>query len=98
MMVLVGSANRDPDVFDQPDVIDVRRAPNPHLGFMIGIHFCVGAPLARLETRIVVEEVLARFPGYELLNPKIDRTFTNKAVMRGVRALPVVLRPETMPT
>jgi cytochrome P450 len=96
VMVLLGSANRDPEVFERPDVIDVRRSPNPHLGFLVGIHFCIGAPLARLESRVMVEELLAHYPDYELVDPEIERTFTNKAVMRGVRELPVVLHPERM--
>jgi cytochrome P450 len=92
VMVLMGSANRDPEVFEDPDRIDVRRSPNPHLGFMVGIHFCIGASLARLESKVVVEEVLARYPEYTLADPEIPRTFTNRAFMRGVTSLPVALR------
>jgi cytochrome P450 len=55
------SANRDEDVFADPDRFDIRRSPNPHLAFGFGEHFCVGAKLARMEARILLEEMLARF-------------------------------------
>jgi cytochrome P450 len=58
----ISSANRDPFVFADPDRLDLRREPNPHLGFGWGLHHCLGAPLARLETRIVVRRLLDRFP------------------------------------
>jgi cytochrome P450 len=60
------SANRDERVFDQPERFDVRRAPNPHLSFGVGAHFCLGAHLARLEIRVFLEELLATFPTLEL--------------------------------
>src|SRR5262249_17726355 len=52
VLVCLGSANRDPDACDRPTVLDISRVPRPHLGFGHGIHFCLGAPLARLEARI----------------------------------------------
>lgn len=58
----IGSANRDPQRFDHPDVLDIERRPNPHVGFGHGIHFCVGAPLARLEAPIALRMLLDRFP------------------------------------
>lgn len=57
------AANRDPRVFDTPDALRLDRTPNPHLGFGHGIHFCLGAALARLELRIALPRLLARFPG-----------------------------------
>jgi cytochrome P450 len=67
LMLLWSSANRDASIFERPDEIDLaRRFPRHHLAFGRGIHFCVGAPLARLETRVVLEELLARTARIEL--------------------------------
>ena len=56
-----GSANRDAQVFDAADEFDIARKPNPHLGFGQGVHYCLGANLARLELRVLFEELLTRF-------------------------------------
>lgn len=66
VMLLMASANRDPLKFDDPDRLDVGRNPNPHLSFGHGIHFCLGAPLARLELEISLREMLKRFKRLEL--------------------------------
>ena len=58
MLMLYGSANRDETVFDHPDELDLTREPNPHLAFGIGPHFCLGANLARMEVKIVFQELL----------------------------------------
>jgi len=71
------SANRDEDVFDEPFAFDVRRSPNPHVAFGHRSHFCLGANLARLEIRIMLEELLARFERLSLDGP-IERFRTNK--------------------
>lgn len=60
VLAMIGSANRDPMRFSHPEQFDVRRSPNPHIAFGHGIHFCVGAPLARLEGRIALSRLLAR--------------------------------------
>jgi cytochrome P450 len=65
-LVMLGSANRDPQAFDRPNEFDIRRDPNPHLAFGRGIHFCLGAPLARLEARIALTDVLQRLPKLRL--------------------------------
>lgn len=62
----IASANRDETVFDHPDVFDIHRHPNPHLAFGYGIHFCLGAPLARLEGQIALRLLLARLPNLAL--------------------------------
>lgn len=83
------SADRDERVFDEPFRFDVRRTPNPHVAFGFRSHFCLGANLARLEIRIVIEELLARFAEIAMAGP-IERFRTNKHA--GVRHMPVVLR------
>ncbi len=63
------SANRDEEVFDEPDAFHVDRRPNPHLGFGIGEHFCLGANLARLELRVIFGELAQRLDEVELAGP-----------------------------
>jgi cytochrome P450 len=85
---LLGAANRDPAVFDEPDRFDIGRADNPHLGFGAGIHFCVGAPLARVELQASLATLLRRFPSLALAEPPQRRP---EFVIRGVRSLPVTV-------
>ena len=87
IVVLLGAANRDPDVFEEPDRLDVGRGDRSHLSFGRGIHHCIGAPLARLEGRIVLEVLLERFSQISLRgeNPR----FRNSIVLRGLESLPV---------
>ncbi len=66
VMPLLGAANRDPRFFDNPEQFDITRTPNKHLGFGYGIHLCLGAWLARLETKVAVNQLLARFPNLAL--------------------------------
>jgi cytochrome P450 len=85
---LLGAANRDPAAFAEPDRLDVTRADNPHLGFGAGIHFCVGAPLARVELQVSLATLLRRFPSLALAEPPQRRP---EFVIRGVRSLPVTV-------
>jgi hypothetical protein len=85
---LLGAANRDPAAFVEPDRFDIERADNPHLGFGAGIHFCVGAPLARVELQASLTTLLDRFPGLALAEQPQRRP---EFVLRGVRSLPVTL-------
>lgn len=84
VQVWEGSANRDSLVFEQPDVFDVTRKPNPHLGFGYGIHYCLGANLARLELRVLFEELLSRFSSARLVKP-VEWTRSNRHT--GIRHL-----------
>jgi cytochrome P450 len=82
---LLGSANRDEEVFPDADKMDISRERNPHIGFGAGIHFCVGAPLARLEMSISLPELFKRFPKMELTDPPVRRqTFS----LRGYETVP----------
>ena len=74
VLMLYPSANRDTDVFDSPDVLDLQRDPNPHLAFGIGPHFCLGANLARMEVKTVFQELFARLPDITIDdNAPLDR-------------------------
>lgn len=84
-----GSANRDSAVFVDADVFDVTRKPNPHLGFGQGVHYCLGANLARLELRVLFEELLSRFSSAELVAP-VEWTRSNRHT--GIRHMVVELR------
>ena len=66
VLLLFASANRDERKFEDPDVFNIRRQPGLHLSLSYGVHHCVGAPLARMETRLILEEVLKQIPEYEL--------------------------------
>ncbi len=85
------SVNRDADFFPDPDVFDVTRTPNEHLAFGIGEHFCLGAGFARLELKVIFEEVLRRFPDIELDGQpeRLRSTFIG-----GIKHLPVKFAPE----
>ena len=83
---LLGAANRDPVVFADADTFDVARDPNPHLAFGVGVHFCLGAPLARMELAESVAALFDRFPDLALAGAPVSRgTF----VLRGNRSVPV---------
>jgi cytochrome P450 len=89
LLIMLASANRDERHFDDPDRFDIRRKPGGHLTFGRGAHFCVGAPLARLEGRIALEEVLKRFPEWsiDLDNARRSRTST----VRGWDSMPALI-------
>ncbi|MBP2475432.1 cytochrome P450 [Crossiella equi] len=83
---LLGSAARDPEVFSNPDALDLGRSPNPHLGFGAGIHYCLGAPLARVEITATLNALRTKLPGLRLAaEPERRREF----VIRGLHTLPV---------
>ncbi|MGE0214267.1 cytochrome P450 [Mycolicibacterium sp.] len=90
VVVWEGSANRDDAVFAAADRFDITRKPNPHLGFGHGVHYCLGANLARLELRVVFEELLARFTSARLVTP-VEWTRSNRHT--GIRHLVVDFHP-----
>ncbi len=85
---LLGAANRDPAVFAEPDTLDVGRADNPHITFGAGVHFCIGAPLARVELQATFGALLDRTSSIELGGEPVRRP---EFVLRGLAELPVVL-------
>ncbi len=88
----IGSANHDESIFPDPERFDVHRAPTRHLAFGHGVHFCLGAPLARLEARIGLKAVLERAPDLHRV-PGRPLTPTEGQLVYGVKSLPVAFRP-----
>jgi cytochrome P450 len=99
LLVCLGSANRDPDRFPDPDVLDIGRSDGPNLGLGHGIHYCLGAPLARLEARVAFEALLGRHPGLRLAAGRDALAWAHGdgLVLRGLVSLPVVLGPVRYP-
>jgi cytochrome P450 len=87
---LIGSANRDADVFSHPDKLDITRKQAGNLSFGRGIHYCLGAPLARLEARIAFEALLRRFSEIRLATDRPP--FKDNLALRGLKALPVAAK------
>jgi unspecific monooxygenase len=85
--LLYASGNRDAARFPQPDVLDLTRADNPHLTFGLGIHYCIGAPLARLEMQVALSALLRRLPGIRIAREPVE--YTGGFIIRGHRAMPV---------
>lgn len=90
VLVWEGSANRDPAAFDRAEQFDITRKPNPHIGFGHGAHFCLGAHLARLELRVLYEELLSRFAEVAVVAP-VEWTRSNRHT--GMRHMMVALEP-----
>jgi len=84
---VLAAANRDPSHFPKPETFDVARNPNEHVSFGEGIHFCLGAPLARLEGAIAIESMLEKFPRLELANPGAKLEYRGSMALRGLREL-----------
>jgi cytochrome P450 len=90
VLPLMSSANRDPQQFPDADALDVRRTPNRHLAFAYGIHFCLGAPLARLEAELTFDTLLRRFPDLALQSG--DARWKPMIFLRGLESLPLAWR------
>jgi cytochrome P450 len=89
LILLLGAGNRDPAVFTDPERLDLGRVENPHLSFSQGIHYCLGAHLARLEAGLALRQLLDRFPDFELAAAPERK---NGVVSRGLASLPLSLR------
>ena len=92
VLMLYQSANRDEDVFDEPDRFRIDRNPNPHLGFGIGTHFCLGASLAKAEIGIVFEELFRRLPDIRVPDDA-GPTRGDSALVLAIDTLPAVFTP-----
>ncbi len=91
VVLLIGSANRDPEVFEEPDRLDIGRSEGSHISFGRGLHHCIGAPLARLEGRVALEVLLERFTSMRLLAD--HPAYRGGVVLRGLESLPVAAVP-----
>ncbi|MGW1602353.1 cytochrome P450 family protein [Streptomyces eurythermus] len=91
VLISLLSANRDEQVFDDSMTFDAERSPNQHMAFGYGMHYCLGAPLARLEAHIAFRQLLERFPRMERQDPAAELSWRPGLVMRGLTELPVKL-------
>ncbi|MFE9248801.1 cytochrome P450 [Streptomyces sp. NPDC007088] len=95
VLVVLAAADRDPERFTAPDTLDLARRDNQHLGYGHGIHYCLGAPLARLEGRTALERLLTRLPDLALDAEPEELRWRGGLIMRGLRTLPVRFTPVT---
>jgi len=86
ILPLLGAANHDPAQFDDPESLNLKRTPNPHVAFGRGIHFCLGSPLARLEGQIAIGMLVRRFPNLGLAGVPVRR---QQITLRGLQSLPI---------
>ncbi|MCI0849850.1 MAG: cytochrome P450 [Chloroflexi bacterium] len=89
VLLMLAAANRDPDVFDHPDELDIEREENPHIAFGSAIHACLGGDLARLEIQIAIGTLVRRFPRLRLASE--DLVWEGSFIIRGLKSLPVAL-------
>ena len=92
MLLMYSSANRDERVFERPDELDVARAHNHHIAFGFGTHFCLGASLARLEIRVMFEELLRRIPDWRLA-PGAEPKILAATFARAYDSVPIEFTP-----
>jgi cytochrome P450 len=89
LFLLLAAGNHDPDEFHAPETLDITRQENKHLSFSNGIHYCLGAPLARLEGAIALSALTQRFPDMRLASERLE--WGDNIILRGLKSLPVVL-------
>ncbi|MEV6397559.1 cytochrome P450 [Streptomyces sp. NPDC051907] len=94
VLVVLAAADRDPERFAEPDALDLSRSDNKHLGYGHGIHYCLGAPLARLEGQTAIATLLRRAPDLRLAGDPDDLRWRGGLIMRGLRTLPVEFTPQ----
>ncbi|WP_279582192.1 cytochrome P450 [Fodinicola feengrottensis] len=94
VQIVLATANRDPRHFDRPEDLDIGRTDNHHLGMGHGIHYCLGASLARMEAEIAIGTLFRRFPHLTLAG-EVPRLGPENPAFRGVSALPVLLHART---
>jgi cytochrome P450 len=94
VLVVLAAADRDPARFAEPDTLDLSRTDNQHLGYGHGIHYCLGAPLARLEGQSALATLLTRLPDLRLAADPAELRWRGGLIMRGLRTLPVAFTPE----
>ena len=87
VMAFIGAADRDPAQFPEPDRLDITRTDNRHVAFGLGIHFCLGAPLARVEGQIAINTLVSRLPKLALATDRPE--YRQSLTLRGLTALPV---------
>lgn len=95
VLVVLAAADRDPAKFREPDTLDLARRDNQHLGYGHGIHYCLGAPLARLEAQTALATLLTRLPDLHAAGDPADLRWRGGLIMRGLRTLPVRFTPVT---
>jgi cytochrome P450 len=93
IIAIVGSANRDPERFPQPDALDLDREGSKHIAFGRGSHYCLGAPLARLEGEIAIATLLRRLPDLRLGVPREELSWRPVPLFRALAALPLAWTP-----
>jgi cytochrome P450 len=99
MILFYGAANRDPRVFDEPERFDVRRDPNPHVGFGCpGPHFCLGAHLARREVAVVFRQLFERLPDFEVVGDAVPLESRGIPLVGGLKRLPIRFTPSRRST
>jgi cytochrome P450 len=87
LLTMLGAANRDPDAFPDPDTFDIGRTGNPHIAFGHGIHFCLGAQLARMEARVAFEELFELMPRIDVVTPDDELEYPMVAMLRSPKSL-----------